>query len=251
MTIEAIFYTQIGSVIAFLLTLFVLYRVLVNSKDATIETLRQQIGFLEARVKSLAEKAPDVLLQRFEKRNALLEKELEAAEKEKEPLAAEIEELKRKIVMPELQAQKQALLDQLVAVTQHVALLDMERTQLALRLSDAEAPYRQFLEYANGELSPGRRQIVREIITHFGVDFVITSTPEQLMSSFAQLAAETRAAGMHPKVPINGGALTGLRSVGVINDRDQLTLLGVSVFKSISRELKSNPSFQRTASGAR
>ncbi|MBX9268064.1 hypothetical protein [Chromobacterium violaceum] len=251
MTIETVFYTQIGSILAFLLTLFVLYRLLVSSKDATIETLRQQVSFLETKVKASAEAAPDILVQRFEKRTALLERELEAAEQEKEPLTAEIDELKRKIAAPESQAQQQALVNQLVAVSQHVALLNAERQQLSLRLSEAEEPYRQFLQFANGELSPGRRQIVGEIVTYFGIDQVIGSSPEQLMKFFAELAAVTRTIGMHPKIPINGGALTGLRSVGIINDRDELTLLGVSIFKSIARELKSNHSFQRNASDGR
>jgi hypothetical protein len=245
-TIESVFYAQIGSVVAFIVSLFVLYRQLVSFKDATIETLKQQVAFLDAKVKASAEAAPDVLIQRFEKRTTLLEKELEAAEKEKEPLTAEIEDLKRKIAAPDSQAQQQALVNQLVAVSQHVALLNMERQQLVLRLNEVEQPYRQFLHHANGELSPGRRQIVGEIVTHFGVERVIASKPEDLIAEFAQLAAETRASGMHPNVRINGGAFTGLRSVGLINDRDELTLVGVSVFKSIARELKSRHSVERT-----
>jgi len=119
----------------------------------------------------------------------------------------------------------------------------MERRQLALRLSEVERPYRQFLAYANGGLSPGRRRIVSEIVSHFGIDKVIGSKPEELIATFAQLVAETRAAGMHPQIPINGGSFTGLQSVGLINERDELTLVGISVFKSIAKELKSNLSF--------
>ena len=115
MSLEAVFYTQIGSIVAFLVGLFVLYRLLVSSKDATIETLKQQISFLEAKDKASAETAPDLLLQRHEKRASLLEKELEAAEKEKEPLITEIEDLKRKLAAPASEAQGQALVNQLVA----------------------------------------------------------------------------------------------------------------------------------------
>lgn len=240
MTIESLFYTQIGSILAFLVSLFVLYRLLVSSKDATIETLRQQVSLLESRIGVLAEQAPDILLQRMEKRAALLTEELKAAEKEKAPLAAEIEELKKRIVSPESQAQQQALMNQLVAVSQHVALLNAERQQLVHRLREAEEPYRQFFHYANAELSPGRRQIVGVIVSHLGADWVSAARAEEIVNAFARVAAETRAAGMHPQVPINGGALTGLRSVGLINDRDELTLVGVSMFKAIARELKSN-----------
>jgi chaperonin cofactor prefoldin len=246
-TVEAVFYTQIGSILAFVVSLFILYRLLVSSKDATIEILKQQVGFLEAKIKALAEQGPDVLLQRVEKRASLLEKELEAAEKEKEPLTAEIEELKKKIAAPESQAQLQALVNQLVAVSQHVALLNAERQQLVQHLRELEVPYQQFLHYANAELSPGRRQIVGEIVSYIGIDRVIAFKPEEIMRAFAQLAAETRVTGMHPNIPINGGALTGLRSVGLINDRDELTLVGVSMFKSIAKELKSNNPVEQTA----
>lgn len=240
--IEAVFYTQLGSIFAFIVSLFVLYRLVVSSKDATIEMLKQQVGFQEARVKAYAETAPDILLQRIEKRAATLEKELETAEGEKEPLIKEIEELQKKIAAPESQAQLQALVKKLVAASLHVALLDAEREQLASRFREAEDHYRQFLSYGNGELSPGRREIVGKIVSHFGLDYVISSSFEDLINRFTELVVQTHAFGMHPEIPtINGGAFTGLRSAGLIGGRDVLTLLGVSVFKAIATELKSNP----------
>lgn len=240
MTVESLFYAQLGSILAFVVSLFVLYRVLVSSKDATIETLRQQISLLEGRNQALADQSPDVLLQRLEKRTSLLTEELKAAEKEKAPLVAEIEELKKKIVSPESQAQQQALVNQLVAVSQHVAVVNAEHQQLVRRLREAETPYRQFLHYANAELSPGRRQIVGDIVSHLGADWVLAAKVEDVVNAFAKVAAETRTSGMHPQVSINAGALTGLRSVGLINDRDELTLVGVSMFKAIAKELRSN-----------
>ncbi len=250
MTIETVFYTQVGSILAFLVSLFVLYRLLVSSKDATIETLKEQINFLKTRIETLTEQSPDVLLQRIKERATLLEEELKASEKEKEPLTAEIEELKRKIATPESPGQQQALVNQLVAVSQHVAFLNAERHNLAQRLREVEEPYLQFLHYANGELSPGRRRIVGDIVSHLGVEWVITTKPEEIMRAFARLAAETRAAGMHPHIHINGGALTGLRSVGLITDRDDLTLVGVSMFKAIAKELKSNQAFKADVADA-
>lgn len=261
MTIEMVFYTQIGSILAFILSLFALYRLLVSSKDATIETLRQQVSskdatietlrqqvsFLESKIKASEGVTPDILTERFEKRAARLERELEEAEKEKKPLIVEIEELKKKIAKPESSDQQQDLVNQLVAVSQHVALLNAERQQLSNLLSEAEKPYWKFLGYANGELSPGRRRVVSDIVSYFGADKVIQCRPEQLMTLFARLAAETRAAGIHPDVNINGGAFAALRSVGIINDRDELTLLGVSIFKSIARELNSGDLPLRTA----
>jgi hypothetical protein len=243
MSNETLLYTQIGSVLTYLLLLFVLYRLLVSSKEATIETLRQQIQFLEAKEKALSDVSPDILLQRFERRVSLLEKELEAAEKEKEPLNAELEDLKRKLAKPESDEQRKALEDQLIAVSQHVALLNMERQQLGQRIQEIETPYLRFLHHANGEVSPGRRQIVSQIVCYLGVDRVIASRPDELLRAFSDFVLMMPADGFHPALPINSGAMTGLRSIGLINDRNELTLVGVSVFKTIAKELKSNPLF--------
>ena len=82
MTLETIFITQIASVLGFIVTLFVLYRVLVSAKDATIETLKQQISFNDQKIKELLEQEPDILLQRYQRRMEALEKELGALELE-------------------------------------------------------------------------------------------------------------------------------------------------------------------------
>jgi len=49
---------------------------------------------------------------------------------------------------------------------------------------------------------------------------------------------------MHPNARINGGAMTGLRGIGLINDKDELTLIGISEFKRVAKELKSNNELQ-------
>ena len=248
MSIETVFYTQLVSIIAFIGALFVLYRVLVQSKDATIETLKSQISFLETKVKDLAETSPDVLLQRLEKRTTLLTDELEHAEKEKEPLKSEIEQLQNQLVQSgaQTQAEKQALVSQLIAVTQHASALEAQHRNVENKIREIQDPYLQFLHYANAEVSPGRKQIVGDICGYLGVDYVIESTPEVLVKSFDAIYSDTERNGTHPQIPINGGAMTGLRGVGIISDRNQLTLVGVSVFKTIARELKSNNSSQGT-----
>jgi hypothetical protein len=217
---------------------------LVSSKDATIETLKQQIAFMDARARALAESAPDILLQRHEKRMALLEKELEAATNEKEPLLVEIEDLKQRLSASPSDVKRDALVSQLVAATQHIALLNAERQQVAQRIHEVEEPFVRFLHYANAEVSPGRRAIVGDIVNHIGLDRVISSKPDELVNAFSDVASKARTAGVHPKIPINGGALTGLRSIGLIDDRDELTLVGVSVLKTLAKELKSDPSIK-------
>ena len=240
MSIEVVFYTQLASVFAFIVSLFVLYKLLVSAKDATIETLKQQISFLEVKNKDLAETSPDILLQRFESRTKLLESELIEAEKEKLPLSDEIEQLKVRLTESNNSnlEEKQQLINQLVSVSQHAASLDTQRKQLELQLREVEGPYEQFLHYANAEVSPGRKHIVSEIVKYLGVDFVISSSPQNLIASFSKVSMDVKKFGMHPEMPINGGAMTGLRSVGIISDSDQLTLVGVSVFKTIARDSK-------------
>lgn len=248
MSIETIFYTQIGSVIAFIVALFVLYRILVQSKDATIETLKSQITFLETKIKDLSETSPDILLQRYEKRTTLLTDELEKAEQEKAPLKEQIEQLQSELTQTgtKTQEEKQALVSQLVSVSQHAAALEARHQQLEGKIRDIQDPYMQFLHYANAEVSPGRKHIVGEISNYLGLDFVIGSSPDSLIKAFSSVYEETERNGMHPKIPINGGAMTGLRSVGIIGNDNVLTLVGVSVFKTIARELKSNNSSQGT-----
>ncbi len=68
MSNEIIFITQIGSILGFIVSLFVLYRLLVNQKDATIELLKEKIALLEKQVESLKESSPDVLLDSMGKR---------------------------------------------------------------------------------------------------------------------------------------------------------------------------------------
>lgn len=248
MNIETIFYTQVASIIVFILSLFVLYRILVQSKDATIETLKSQICYLETKVKDLVETSPDILLQRMERRTTLLTDELELAEKEKEPLKNQVEQLKQQLIKSgaKTEAEKQALVTQLISTIQHASALEAKYKSLESQIREIEEPYLQFLHYANAEVSPGRKYIVGEICSYLGVDYVIESTPAVLVKSFDAIYSDVERNGMHPKISINGGAMTGLRSVGIISDKNQLTLVGVSVFKTIARELKYNNSMQPT-----
>lgn len=245
MSIETIFYTQIGSVLAFIVAIFVLYRIFVQSKDATIEMQRSQIAFLDTKIKDLSETSPDILLHRFEKRTTLLTDELEKAEQEKAPLKAEIERLQNELIQTgtKTQAEKQALAFQLISVSQHAAALEAHHQQLEDRIKGIQDPYMKFLHYANAEVSPGRVKIVGEISQYLGLDFVIGSKPSHLIKAFTIIYEELERYGTHPEIPIiNSGAMTGLRNVGIIGKDNILTLVGVSVFKTIARELKSNKS---------
>jgi len=62
MSNDVIFFTQVGSAMAFFLTLFVLYRLLVGQKDSVIELLKERIADREARISQLESEAPDGLV---------------------------------------------------------------------------------------------------------------------------------------------------------------------------------------------
>lgn len=80
MTLETIFITQLASILSFIIMLFVLYRILVSTKDATIENLRQQISSTEQKIKELLDQDPDILLQRYQRKIDAYEKELREVE---------------------------------------------------------------------------------------------------------------------------------------------------------------------------
>ena len=84
MTNEIIFITQLGSIIAFILALFVLYRVLVNQKDATIQLLKEQNTYLREQLKEAKEKTPDKLAKNLSERIHILTNELERLSQDRE-----------------------------------------------------------------------------------------------------------------------------------------------------------------------
>lgn len=111
MSNSVIFYTQVGSVLIFVLTVFTLYRLLVHQKDATIQLLKERNLWLQEQISTLKESQPDALLNNLETRLKLTNEELvrlnedkeqnvvsiKAKEKEVENLLFEIEDLKARI----------------------------------------------------------------------------------------------------------------------------------------------------------
>lgn len=99
MTIEIIFWTQIGSVIAFVISLFVLYRLLVEQKDATIQVQKENIAYLKDQLAEARQQSPDVLAQKLASRVKLFEDEVKRLEEDKsstqEQVAAKEAELKQ------------------------------------------------------------------------------------------------------------------------------------------------------------
>lgn len=88
MSNDVIFFTQIASMVLFISSLFVLYRVLVQQKDATIDLLREKNLWLNDQLAIARESKPDVLLDSLEKRLQATQTELERLNTDSEKNAA-------------------------------------------------------------------------------------------------------------------------------------------------------------------
>lgn|SRR5690554_4091770 len=91
MQIELIFYTQIFSIVAFIVTVFGLYHLLVSQKESVIELLKERNEYLELQLKDAKNQSPDVLLESLSKR-------VEASKEEISRLSSESEEHKEHIL---------------------------------------------------------------------------------------------------------------------------------------------------------
>jgi predicted RNA-binding Zn-ribbon protein involved in translation (DUF1610 family) len=92
-TIETIFWTQLASIIGFIVALFVLYRILVEQKDATIQLQKENIAFLKDQLVEAKSQSPDVLAQSLAGRAKMLEEELKRLEQDK---SSTVEQVKAK-----------------------------------------------------------------------------------------------------------------------------------------------------------
>ncbi|MEO7482093.1 MAG: hypothetical protein ABIT70_15890, partial [Sulfuriferula sp.] len=77
MSNEVIFWTQIASILAFVFSVFGLYRLLIDQKDATIQLLKESVSTLKDQLSEARNSTPDVLAQSLSGRVKLLEGELE------------------------------------------------------------------------------------------------------------------------------------------------------------------------------
>jgi len=97
MTTEVIFWTQIGSILAFIGSALFLYRLLAEQKDATIQLLRETVSALKDQLAEARRITPDILAQTLSARTKLLEAELERVSKDNGATKQEIEEVAEKL----------------------------------------------------------------------------------------------------------------------------------------------------------
>lgn len=62
MTNEVIFYTQLASIVAFIIALFTVYSVLVQAKDAAIQLLKERLINKDEQIAALKAQTPDTLV---------------------------------------------------------------------------------------------------------------------------------------------------------------------------------------------
>ena len=99
MSNEVIFFTQIASIVVFILALFGIYKSLVSQKDGVIELLREQLRQKESKILDLQAQSPDVLAKTLAERIEIAVKEIERlkidGDKHKEEIVKKEKELNK------------------------------------------------------------------------------------------------------------------------------------------------------------
>jgi hypothetical protein len=102
--------------IAFVAALFVLYRVLVQQKDANIATLKDQLSQRDAKIKELESQTPDALLDTVSRRIKLAMEEIDRLNADKD---------KHSVELTQKQSEMTALQEQLSSLTKLIRASDL------------------------------------------------------------------------------------------------------------------------------
>lgn len=94
---DVIFFTQLASIVIFILALFGIYRSLVSQKDAVIELLREKLKLQEDKIKDLLAQSPDNLVKTLSDRIEITVKEIERLKIDRGKHRKEIEEKETKL----------------------------------------------------------------------------------------------------------------------------------------------------------
>ena len=76
MSTDTVFYTQIATLVVFVLALFGIYRLLVEQKDSVIQLLKERLADKEAKIQELEAQTPDALVTALSSRIDITLKEI-------------------------------------------------------------------------------------------------------------------------------------------------------------------------------
>jgi len=97
MSNTTLFYTQVGSTLVFITALFVLYRLLVEQKEATIQLLKEKNEWLQDQLTIAKDSSPDALLNQLHQRIKVYADELEHLSKDKNTSDALLKEKEKEL----------------------------------------------------------------------------------------------------------------------------------------------------------
>lgn len=223
---DSISQSQYVALIAFAVTLFGLYRVLIHAKDAKYEVLELECKRLQSKIEELEKRAPDLLLERVEKRNEAATKELERTGVEKQQLLDQFAALEKTMSEAPSKEQHQRLQEQVTELGRQIRALTEERQslrQIALSSNDWLA---RFVVLEEGRITPMRRQILAQASAEIGLDRVQELSPAALRQAFAEVHARQQVARAGV-TPLTKAAMLGLFGVGLVDAEHSLTPLGI------------------------
>lgn len=73
---DTIFYTQIASIVIFLISIFALYRLLIDQKDSVIQLLKERLADKDAKIQELETQTPDAITSALSSRIEVAIKEI-------------------------------------------------------------------------------------------------------------------------------------------------------------------------------
>jgi hypothetical protein len=232
MTNEVIFYTQIATIVAFVFTVFGLYRLLVGVKDATIESLRQQLDSSRAKIEELEKKSPSVLIEMYARQLALAEKMVEKVEQERATAQAHLEKFSQ--LSRTLQSA-----DVVMIQAKHV-------TNSLSAISTVTNDYARMLRYQWASKSLLHELSAAGFIAkHLGMKQVRAATDEELNEQVANLVRSPRLRVEEGPIDVHEGnqknlmglslSVHALHETECITADDQLTDKGLKVFREAAR----------------
>jgi hypothetical protein len=230
-TNEVIFYTQIATLVGFVFTVFGLYRLLVSAKDATIESVRQQLAASNAKIEELEKRSPSVLVETYARQLELAENMVKKVELERVAAQSHIDKLGQ---LPRDRGIYDAIFQEAERASHSLSVIHTVTTD-----------YAQMLRYEWDSASLLHELSAARVITeHLGLDLTTISDDElnEHVSSLVR-SLRTRVEGEHPIMDqVETRSLMGLSmsvhalfQEGCITTDDRLTGRGLQIMREGAR----------------